>query len=508
MALACGLGQKREKRDSEGLVHSTQTLSQTESWKTRGYPHHGYGCCTGWEIATPTRTRVTRTRDPSRGKFWDEDQLTAELRLHPAFETVPFIVEPHWLTHPNNIRDATATVGFAIEDPTGAVVQAAMAGPISMFSYQVKFVPCGDNRTLIQCGRCHMIGHRTNDKSCKWRVDQIRCHRCGRDHHIDDHHFECPNQHEVPGICKCKYKCLLCGAMGHDARSRKCAKRGDFPAPRLAKVAGRDSPPPPAQKGKGKEARIDDIPDVEALGYVDWGAEPTAGGWGDIDPETDAASKAFLAGTEPAPPHPYPLTDLMGKPPPPKARRVTKATDTAKPGESSTDRANQRRTAIHAAGPQPIPAKSYDAADLQGRTIGDGKDKALRAAGTRIAQSTPKHLTEEILAAERLTAARVAEQSVPGIMKPQRISASQVVEATSRLAAINAEDLNAVLRIWVKGDLWEADHIDVSADLFALRLRESRYLRRIIKEDATLDGTASPSPPPASALLAECPTST
>ncbi|KAH9047456.1 hypothetical protein EDB83DRAFT_2634060 [Lactarius deliciosus] len=88
------------------------------------------------------------------GTFWDEDQLTEELRLHPAFENVPFIVKPHWLTHPNNIRDATATVGFAIEDPTGAAVQAAMAGPVSMFSYQVKFVPCGDSPTLIQCVAC------------------------------------------------------------------------------------------------------------------------------------------------------------------------------------------------------------------------------------------------------------------------------------------------------------------------------------------------------------------
>ncbi|KAH9172262.1 hypothetical protein EDB89DRAFT_1906262 [Lactarius sanguifluus] len=32
--------------------------------KTCGYLCCGYGFCTGWEIATLTRTRVTRTRDP------------------------------------------------------------------------------------------------------------------------------------------------------------------------------------------------------------------------------------------------------------------------------------------------------------------------------------------------------------------------------------------------------------------------------------------------------------
>ncbi|KAH9177923.1 hypothetical protein EDB89DRAFT_1902014 [Lactarius sanguifluus] len=35
-----------------------------ESICTRGYPCHGYGFCAGWEMATLTRTRVTRTRDP------------------------------------------------------------------------------------------------------------------------------------------------------------------------------------------------------------------------------------------------------------------------------------------------------------------------------------------------------------------------------------------------------------------------------------------------------------
>ncbi|KAH8983412.1 hypothetical protein EDB86DRAFT_2967250 [Lactarius hatsudake] len=215
----------------------------------------------------------------------------------------------------------------------------------------------------------------------------------------------------------------------------------------------------------------------------------------------------------------------MGKPMnPPKARRVTKATGTAKPGETSTDRANQRRTAIHAAGPPPIPAKSYDAA----------REKALgaRQARTTIAQSTPKHLTEEILAAERPTAARVAEQSVPGIMKPQRITADMLAWAAHRLAAIDAENLNKVIRVRVEGDNWEMDYDDATEELFAIRLRESRFLHRVLKEDSSVlketypprakskaplspamrsavsAGTAYHSPPLDSASLARCPTST
>ncbi|KAH9161476.1 hypothetical protein EDB89DRAFT_1913863 [Lactarius sanguifluus] len=317
------------------------TILPYSQWLCEPFPGAMLVPSEGWFWA---QLRGVVTTDCDTGEIWDEDQLTAELHLHPAFETVPFIVKPHWLTHPANLRDATATIGFTLEDPTGAVVQAAMAGPISMFSYQVKFIPCGDTPTLIQCGRCHVLGHRTNNKSCKWHADQIRCQKCGWDHHIDDHNFECTGTHAKPGICLCKFKCLLCGELGHNTRSRKCAKRGDFPAPRLATIKGR-TPAAPApvlpQKAKGKAPqRVDDddapLTDDEMRAgresdtlaaslpsYVDWGAEPIAGGWGE-------------------------------------------ASDTAKPGEMSTDRAMARQSALHAAGPTPIPAKSYNAADLQG----------------------------------------------------------------------------------------------------------------------------------------------
>ncbi|KAH9030200.1 hypothetical protein EDB85DRAFT_1891671 [Lactarius pseudohatsudake] len=346
-----------------GKLTMAQILPYQE-WLCAPFPGASLVPSEGWFWAQ-LRGVITHS---DTGKFFLEDELEAELRLHPAFETVLFIVQPHWLTHPNNIREATATVGFAMEDPTGAVMQAAMAGPVSMFSYQVKFVPCGDLPTLIQCGRCYMIGHCTNDKACKWHTDQIRCQCCGLDHHIDDHHFECPNQHTVLGVCKCKYKCLLCGEMGHDAHSRKCSKHGDFPAPKLAKVTGHSAPPPALPQGSMAPECEDDPTNAPAtddevaaagadalanatVNYVDWGAELNLSEWGETNtsPAAAAVTAAFHTST----------------PSKPKARHVATATDTAKPGESSTDRTIARQTTIHTARPLPIPAKSYNAAALQ-----------------------------------------------------------------------------------------------------------------------------------------------
>ncbi|KAH8995554.1 hypothetical protein EDB86DRAFT_3077579 [Lactarius hatsudake] len=255
----------------------------------------------------------------AEGKLWDEGELEAELHLHPTFKTVLFIIKLHWLTHPNNIQDTTATVGFAMEDTNGTVIQAAMAGPISMFSYQVKFIPCGDSPTLIQCGCCHAIGHRTNDKACKC-TPSLR------------------SANASTSACSAATK-----ATTHDPTN--APSEATFPPPASPKsLATTPCPPTRKGKGKGKAVRVDDdVIDDEAVNYVNWGAEPTTRGWGDIDPRDKATIEISLTGTEPTPPHPQPSTDLMGK--------------------SSTDCTIQHQTAIHTTGPLPTPVP---AANLQG----------------------------------------------------------------------------------------------------------------------------------------------
>lgn len=103
-----------------------------------------------------------------------------------------------------------------------------------MFGKRVVFYPTGDKPTLIQCGRCHMLGHNLNSRHCKVPKNAFRCARCGGQHHTDDHDFECKALHSTGGRCDCPAKCILCGRTGHTARSRECPKRGDFRPPTLA----------------------------------------------------------------------------------------------------------------------------------------------------------------------------------------------------------------------------------------------------------------------------------
>ncbi|KAH8978802.1 hypothetical protein EDB86DRAFT_2836464 [Lactarius hatsudake] len=266
--------------------------------------------------------------------IYDEDQLTAELRLNPAFKSVPLVQMPHWATDPFKLTTATSTVVFAYIDPDRKITQVAIAGGVSMFSYRVKFVFCGDSPRPKQCGRCYEMGHVANDSSCKWK-GKNRCVRCGAAHHTDDHPFHCKGTHKDAMWCDCKFLCLLCKKEGHNARSpRKCSVWGEFPPlPQVPWVV--DSlPAPPAPRAILKRptefktpsppARIDETPndlplfDAEQLGR-------------EVNPVLYDPTPQEAATIKPAP-----------KASKPKARIVRPSTDTAKPNETSMERAATR----------------------------------------------------------------------------------------------------------------------------------------------------------------------
>ena len=188
------------------------------------------------------------------GTVWEPAQLEEHLRENPMFSDCVLSVVPHWFHNPHTLKAATSTVLFAYEDVNGARTQAALHHGVAMFGYSVKFVLSGDKPSLIQCARCYAIGHRDGSPECRVPLSEVRCVRCGGKHDTRDHDFECAAlTHERAGTCNCTFPCLLCGKTGHNARSRSCPKRGDFPAPRYACIrTGREpagaaeANPPPA----------------------------------------------------------------------------------------------------------------------------------------------------------------------------------------------------------------------------------------------------------------------
>ncbi|KAH9023987.1 hypothetical protein EDB84DRAFT_1564554 [Lactarius hengduanensis] len=224
-----------------------------------------------------------------------EESLFEEITRNPVFDGIPFVQRPHWERDVMRIDTATATVIFAYIDPAGKVAKEAKSTGIFMYNYGAKFVFSGDTPPPKQCGRCFLIGHVTNAPECRWN-GKNRCVRCGLDHHHDDHNTSCP------------------------ATTHKSADRGDFPppraAPRLINEDGDEQEPPAPARPKSILKRPTEIP--------------------------SSSPPPARRPTRPGPPG---TKDHQ-----PKARIVLPTTDTAKPNETSMERAATRHHEV------PIPA--------------------------------------------------------------------------------------------------------------------------------------------------------
>jgi hypothetical protein len=169
------------------------------------------------------------------------DELHTAIRANPCFNDTIFCVRPHWQGNPANFRGPAATVIAAILDVDNKICQRASSEGVCMFGRRVKFVRAGASPSLVQCSRCHEVGHYYTSPKCKWTSS--RCFKCGGGHDARDHDFECKKQHKVVGVCDCVLKCILCKNSGHHAREKGCPVRGDFVPPRLPRAAPAEAPP-------------------------------------------------------------------------------------------------------------------------------------------------------------------------------------------------------------------------------------------------------------------------
>jgi hypothetical protein len=168
---------------------------------------------------------------------YEGDQLLASFMANPCFQGADVMVPPHFQGNPANFKQPTATVIAAISDPDHSRCQRAAAEGVCMFGRQVKFVRAGDSPSLVQCSRCHQVGHYFSSPKCRLPPGENKCFRCGGPHHSDNHDFECTGTHAVQGVCNCPKKCILCKGSGHTSRDKACPRRGDFAPPRLLKPA-------------------------------------------------------------------------------------------------------------------------------------------------------------------------------------------------------------------------------------------------------------------------------
>jgi hypothetical protein len=222
---------------------SPQIISSYQTSLCSHFPASESACVvptTGWTWVQFRGVDVAR-REGDAEFVYSSDELHTAVRANPCFATTTFCVRPHWQGNPANFRGAAATVIAAILDEDNSACQRASSEGVCMFGRRVKFVRAGASPSLVQCSRCHEVGHYYSSPKCRWTTS--RCYRCGGSHDARDHDFECKKQHKVMGTCDCVPKCILCKNTGHHAREKGCPVRGDFVPPRLPRAAPAEASP-------------------------------------------------------------------------------------------------------------------------------------------------------------------------------------------------------------------------------------------------------------------------
>ena len=362
------------------------------------------------------------TTTDSDGNLWDQQDLLGETRQNPVFEQAALCFDPYWQVPPHKIQTETSTVMLAFRDVTGETVRWAQEKGVYMFGRRIKFVVCGDHPSVIQCGRCHELGHHTNSPICRTPKTATRCYFCGGAHDAKAHSFHCKGPHEVSGICDCRLKCIVCGKFGHHARGRGCPKRGEFAPPRLATARA----PKETAAPKAGEKELTGAPPPQAPSPPqgeDWTkvSHKTRNKKRQADPPVEAAPAPTLA-TRPTgtalPPKVTEQAPIMAPQAPapttskPRARRVTAATDKAHQGESYDEmlgRQAAERNAARWAAKRPQVSSGTTTnppAPIPSPTEAEKLDHILNNAPGPLSGPGPRFVTKERLAeldAERTT---------------------------------------------------------------------------------------------------------
>ena len=176
------------------------------------------------------------------------DALLAEVRTLPSLKQAFFAMPPKWLKPVDQISSPYSSVMFTISDPDGSVTNTLLKGRTALFGKEVQIQRWVNKPLLVQCSRCHMLGHNRSSRVCPLEGDSMKCYICGGAHKSDEHDLCCPHKHTIVGICNCStYKCLNCHKLGHHccknccpAHALFCPHRPRWPVRAPDKGKGRD----------------------------------------------------------------------------------------------------------------------------------------------------------------------------------------------------------------------------------------------------------------------------
>jgi hypothetical protein len=189
-------------------------------------------------------------------QIFGPEELLREVRTMPGLKKAHLAMEPRWLKPVESIGSWYSTITFAVSDPDSTIINILTKERTALFGKEVKIRKWIDKPALVQCSRCHALGHIKSSRVCPLARNSVKCFICGGAHESENHGSKCPRNHEAAGVCDCKnYRCLNCQQIGHHCRDLGCPAREGY-RPRHPRKARKG-------KNKGKEKDTETSDDAE-----------------------------------------------------------------------------------------------------------------------------------------------------------------------------------------------------------------------------------------------------
>jgi hypothetical protein len=198
-----------------------------EHFLTGPFPDGGQLCPNqGWTKLLAHGVPVIDNDD----RVFGPGELLKEVRTMQGLGNVYFSPMPHWVKPVEKMASCHSSLTFAFSDLDSSITRQLLSGKQALFGKQVQIECWIDKPLLIQCGRCHTLGHAASSKACRLPPDSVKCHICSKGHLTEAHDRECPRstQHKTAGICDCRLQCLTCNKIGHHARDHECPARDGY----------------------------------------------------------------------------------------------------------------------------------------------------------------------------------------------------------------------------------------------------------------------------------------
>ena len=193
------------------------------------------------------------------------EALLKEIQSLPGLANVYFALQPNWVRPVERLQGPYSSISFAFSDPDGTISSKLLTGKHGLFSKEARIEKWLDKPPLVQCSRCHALGHTANLHQCPIPKGDFRCAKCGGAHTTDSHARLCRGCHAIAGVYNCKLPCLNCSSSNHDCKSHKCPAWDNF----------RSQCCKPTDKGKGRANTGPETPeDTQAPGDPVPGAHP------------------------------------------------------------------------------------------------------------------------------------------------------------------------------------------------------------------------------------------